>query len=141
MTSVVEHNDWRDEMNVFRMIAIASEVADKVRETKLSPGYGHPGTAKVATGHGPCRHCCDRSWWVRMCECSLPLIRLRVSRRYRSRGRCLYTKQSVSGMRRRRGIRRSCCRLELCWMVMMRSRWFDGVKLLRMDRRRRRFRR
>jgi hypothetical protein len=44
-------------MSDFRMIAIASELADKVRETKLSPGYGHPVTAKVATGHGPCRHC------------------------------------------------------------------------------------
>ena len=44
-------------MNEFRMIAIASELADKVRETKVSPGYGHPVTAKVATGHGPCRHC------------------------------------------------------------------------------------
>ena len=44
-------------MSEFRMIAIASELAKKVRETKLSPGYGHPVTSKVATGHGPCRHC------------------------------------------------------------------------------------
>lgn len=44
-------------MSEFRMIAISSKLADKVRETKLSPGYGHPVTAKVATGHGPCRHC------------------------------------------------------------------------------------
>jgi hypothetical protein len=44
-------------MSEFRMIAISSELAEKVRETKLSPGYGHPVTAKVATGHGPCRHC------------------------------------------------------------------------------------
>jgi Protein of unknown function (DUF1203) len=44
-------------MSELRMIAIASELAEKVRETKLSPGYGHPVTAKVATGHGPCRHC------------------------------------------------------------------------------------
>jgi hypothetical protein len=44
-------------MSEFRMIAIASELANKVRETKVSPGYGHPVTAKVATGHGPCRHC------------------------------------------------------------------------------------
>jgi hypothetical protein len=44
-------------MSEFRMIAISSELASKVRETKLSPGYGHPVTAKVATGHGPCRHC------------------------------------------------------------------------------------
>jgi hypothetical protein len=44
-------------MSEFRMIAIGSELAKKVRETRLSPGYGHPVTAKVATGHGPCRHC------------------------------------------------------------------------------------
>jgi Protein of unknown function (DUF1203) len=50
-------HDWRDEMSDFRMIAIASELADKVRETKSSPGYGHPVTATVATGRGPCRHC------------------------------------------------------------------------------------
>jgi hypothetical protein len=50
-------NDWRDKMSELRMIAIASELADSVRTTKLSPGYGHPVTAKVATGHGPCRHC------------------------------------------------------------------------------------
>ena len=44
-------------MSESRMIAIASELANTVRETKLSPGYGHPVTAKVATGYGPCRHC------------------------------------------------------------------------------------
>jgi Protein of unknown function (DUF1203) len=44
-------------MSELRMIAIASELAEKVRETRLSPGYGHPVTAKVAMGHGPCRHC------------------------------------------------------------------------------------
>lgn len=43
-------------MSEFRMVAIARELADEVRETRLSPGYGHPVTAKVATGHGPCRH-------------------------------------------------------------------------------------
>ena len=44
-------------MSELRMIAIASDLAEKVRETRLSPGYGHAVTAKVATGHGPCRHC------------------------------------------------------------------------------------
>jgi Protein of unknown function (DUF1203) len=24
-----------------------------------SPGYGHPASVKVATGHGPCRHCLE----------------------------------------------------------------------------------
>jgi hypothetical protein len=50
-------HDWRNDMSELRMIAIASELADSVRATNLSPGYGHPVTAKLATGHGPCRHC------------------------------------------------------------------------------------
>jgi len=57
MAAVFNVNDWRDKMSELRMIAIASELADSVRTTKLSPGYGHPVTAKVAAGHGPCRHC------------------------------------------------------------------------------------
>jgi hypothetical protein len=44
-------------MSELRVIAIGSELADEVRATRISPGYGHPATAKVATGHGPCRHC------------------------------------------------------------------------------------
>jgi len=44
-------------MSELRIIAVASDLAQKVRESRLSPGYGHPVTAKVATGHGPCRHC------------------------------------------------------------------------------------
>ena len=44
-------------MSTLRVIAIATELADQVRETKLSPGYGHPVTSKIAMGHGPCRHC------------------------------------------------------------------------------------
>jgi Protein of unknown function (DUF1203) len=57
MAPTFKMDDWRDKMSELRMIAIASELADSVRTTKLSPGYGHPATAKVATGHGPCRHC------------------------------------------------------------------------------------
>jgi hypothetical protein len=57
MVPVFEDEDWRDGMSEFRMIAISSELADKVRETKRSPGYGHPVVTAVATGHGPCRHC------------------------------------------------------------------------------------
>jgi hypothetical protein len=41
----------------FRVIAIPSSVADAVRSTMKSPGYGHPAHAEVATGYGPCRHC------------------------------------------------------------------------------------
>lgn len=44
-------------MREIRVIAISSELAEKVRVTRSSPGYGHPATAKVATGYGPCRHC------------------------------------------------------------------------------------
>jgi hypothetical protein len=44
-------------MSELRIIAITSELADQVRATMVSPGYGHPVTAKIATGLGPCRHC------------------------------------------------------------------------------------
>jgi hypothetical protein len=41
----------------FRTIAIATALAEKVRSTLRSPGYGHPAHAETATGYGPCRHC------------------------------------------------------------------------------------
>jgi len=41
----------------FRVVAIPTPVALKVRATRTSPGYGHPAHVEVATGHGPCRHC------------------------------------------------------------------------------------
>ncbi len=44
-------------MSELRVIAIATDLAKMVRETRTSPGYRHPASAKVATGHGPCRHC------------------------------------------------------------------------------------
>ena len=44
-------------MSKLRVVAIPSEMAQKVRKTKLSPWCEHPVTSKVATGHGPCRHC------------------------------------------------------------------------------------
>lgn len=40
-----------------RVIAMPTEVAQTVRATMKSPGYGHPAHADIATGHGPCRHC------------------------------------------------------------------------------------
>ena len=46
-------------MNSFRVVAIATETARRVRETLRSPGYGHPATVEVASGYGPCRHCLD----------------------------------------------------------------------------------
>lgn len=44
-------------MHHLRFVAISSTLAEKVRATGKSPGYGHPTHTEVATGHGPCRHC------------------------------------------------------------------------------------
>jgi hypothetical protein len=41
----------------YRVIAIATEIADAARDTGRSPRYGHPTHVEVATGYGPCRHC------------------------------------------------------------------------------------
>ena len=46
-------------MREIRVIAMTSELAEKVRTTQSSPGYGHSAIAKIATGHGPCRHCLE----------------------------------------------------------------------------------
>jgi len=44
-------------MTPYRVVAIPQAVADSVRTTRSSPGYGHPAHAEVATGYGPCRLC------------------------------------------------------------------------------------
>ncbi len=41
----------------YRVVAIPTEIADAVRSTHTSPGYGHPTHTEVAGGHGPCRQC------------------------------------------------------------------------------------
>ena len=41
----------------FRVAAIPTKIAELVRSTMRSPGYGHPAHEEVATGYGPCRHC------------------------------------------------------------------------------------
>ena len=41
----------------YRVIAITTKTAEKVRATMRSPGYGHPAHVETATGYGPCRHC------------------------------------------------------------------------------------
>jgi hypothetical protein len=41
----------------FRVAAIPTKVADLVRSSMRSPGYGHPAHIEMATGYGPCRHC------------------------------------------------------------------------------------
>lgn len=44
-------------MAPFRVVAIPTSVADAVRTTLASPGYGHPAHVEVSTGYGPCRLC------------------------------------------------------------------------------------
>lgn len=44
-------------MNSIRVVALPTQVAEKVRETLQSPKYGHPAHIEVASGYGPCRHC------------------------------------------------------------------------------------
>lgn len=44
-------------MQPYRVVAVADGIANAVRRTLRSPGYGHPAHAEVATGHGPCRQC------------------------------------------------------------------------------------
>ncbi|HEV7609576.1 MAG TPA: DUF1203 domain-containing protein [Steroidobacteraceae bacterium] len=43
----------------FRVRGVPQEIADEVRRTRLSPGYGHPAHLELAAGTGPCR-CCLR---------------------------------------------------------------------------------
>lgn len=44
-------------MSDFRVIPIPDEFANKVRETRKSPQYGHPAHIEIAKGYGPCRQC------------------------------------------------------------------------------------
>jgi hypothetical protein len=44
-------------MTSYRIVAMPTAIAEKVRATLSSPGYGHPAHTEVATGYGPCRHC------------------------------------------------------------------------------------
>jgi uncharacterized protein DUF1203 len=44
-------------MSLFRVVAIASEVAEEVRNSGKSPIYGFPAHREVAAGRAPCRHC------------------------------------------------------------------------------------
>ena len=43
----------------FTVRSIPQQVADEVRRTRSSPGYGHPAHLEIASGTGPCR-CCLR---------------------------------------------------------------------------------
>jgi hypothetical protein len=44
-------------MQSYRVVAVGDRIADAVRKTLRSPGYGHPAHTDVATGYGPCRQC------------------------------------------------------------------------------------
>ena len=44
-------------MHEYRIVAVGDSVADAVRKTMKSPGYGHPAHVETATGYGPCRQC------------------------------------------------------------------------------------
>jgi len=41
----------------FIVRGVPQEIADEVRRTHRSPGYGHPAHLEVAAGTGPCRCC------------------------------------------------------------------------------------
>ena len=45
----------------FVVRGVPQEIADEVRRTHRSPGYGHPAHLEVAAGTGPCR-CCLRTF-------------------------------------------------------------------------------
>ena len=44
-------------MPSFRVVSLSDRFADRVRETQVAPGYGHPAHTEVATSYGPCRVC------------------------------------------------------------------------------------
>jgi hypothetical protein len=44
-------------MAAYRVVAVGEGLAEKVRRSRRSPGYGHPVHAEIATGYGPCRVC------------------------------------------------------------------------------------
>lgn len=47
-------------MSGFRVIAMSERLAERVRATRRSPGYGHPVHAETADGPWPCRVCLER---------------------------------------------------------------------------------
>ena len=44
-------------MQSYSVVAVEDRIADAVRKTLRSPGYGHHAHTEVATGYGPCRQC------------------------------------------------------------------------------------
>jgi len=44
-------------MPSFHVRPIPTEIVSEARQTRRSPGYGHPAHVELATGYGPCRAC------------------------------------------------------------------------------------
>lgn len=44
-------------MQDIRIVAISTQVAEKVRETMQAPIYGHPAHVETGADAAPCRHC------------------------------------------------------------------------------------
>jgi hypothetical protein len=47
-------------MAVFHLLGLSDALTREVRETRQSPGYGHPVVREVAGGTGPCRACLEQ---------------------------------------------------------------------------------
>lgn len=47
-------------MAVFHLLGLPDAITREVRETRLSPGYGHPVVRETARGTGPCRACLEQ---------------------------------------------------------------------------------
>ena len=46
-------------MAIFHLIGLSDALTSEVRETRQSPGYGHPVLRETARGTGPCRACLE----------------------------------------------------------------------------------
>ena len=46
-------------MTVFHVLGLSDALTQEVRQTRRSPGYGHPVVGEVARGTGPCRACLE----------------------------------------------------------------------------------
>lgn len=44
-------------MNRLKIVPMAAETAERVRQTMKAPGYGFPAHREVAAGRAPCRQC------------------------------------------------------------------------------------
>ena len=47
-------------MATFHLLGLSDALTREVRETRRSPGYGHPVVSETARGTGPCRACLEQ---------------------------------------------------------------------------------